>query len=252
MPPEQILSSFPPANAEGAFGDRLPQIVLKRRTLPWERNPAGEPEVVADALAGARRGRRRRGRAVDGDTRRPVRHRRHGAARPRRQGRRAGPVPRRHRDRRPEDLPVRAGPAVPDARAPRRHPRHRTGQRRRRRLAGRRAGQPAAGVRHRQQQAGPLHGLPRQPRGPARRAAAAPAGRRLLRVRAGAGLDRATDGRAGPGRPAGDGHGRPSSSPVAFPLDDGAPRAAAPHASGPIGRAKSAITGARRSTARRR
>src|SRR5262249_9059947 len=30
----------PPANAEGAFGDRLPQIVLKRRTLPWERNPA--------------------------------------------------------------------------------------------------------------------------------------------------------------------------------------------------------------------
>lgn len=41
MPTEQILSSFPPANAEGAFGDRLPQIVLKRRTLPWERNPAG-------------------------------------------------------------------------------------------------------------------------------------------------------------------------------------------------------------------
>jgi hypothetical protein len=44
MPPEQILSSFPPANAEGAFGDRLPQIVLKRRTLPWERNPAGETQ----------------------------------------------------------------------------------------------------------------------------------------------------------------------------------------------------------------
>lgn len=44
MPTDQILSSFPPANAEGAFGDRLPQIVLKRRTLPWERNPAGLPE----------------------------------------------------------------------------------------------------------------------------------------------------------------------------------------------------------------
>lgn len=43
MPTEQILSSFPPANAEGAFGDRLPQIVLKRRTLPWERNPQGGP-----------------------------------------------------------------------------------------------------------------------------------------------------------------------------------------------------------------
>jgi hypothetical protein len=41
MPIDQIVSSFPPANAEGAFGDRLPQIVLKRRTLPWERNPAG-------------------------------------------------------------------------------------------------------------------------------------------------------------------------------------------------------------------
>lgn len=41
MPTDQILSSFPPANAEGAFGDRLPQIVLKRRSLPWERNPAG-------------------------------------------------------------------------------------------------------------------------------------------------------------------------------------------------------------------
>lgn len=40
MPTDQILSTFPPANAEGAFGDRLPQIVLKRRTLPWERNPA--------------------------------------------------------------------------------------------------------------------------------------------------------------------------------------------------------------------
>jgi hypothetical protein len=39
MPTDQILSTFPPANAEGAFGDRLPQIVLKRRTLPWERNP---------------------------------------------------------------------------------------------------------------------------------------------------------------------------------------------------------------------
>ena len=42
MPTDQILSSFPPANAEGAFGDRLPQIVLKRRTLPWERDPAGQ------------------------------------------------------------------------------------------------------------------------------------------------------------------------------------------------------------------
>ena len=39
MPTDQILSSFPPANAEGGFANRLPQIVLKRRTLPWERHP---------------------------------------------------------------------------------------------------------------------------------------------------------------------------------------------------------------------
>lgn len=44
MPTDQILSTFPPANAEGAFGNRLPQIVLKRRTLPWERNPKGKPD----------------------------------------------------------------------------------------------------------------------------------------------------------------------------------------------------------------
>jgi hypothetical protein len=37
LPPDQILSSFPPANAEGSFEARLPQIVLRRRTLPWER-----------------------------------------------------------------------------------------------------------------------------------------------------------------------------------------------------------------------
>src|SRR5512139_637463 len=45
MPVDQILSTFPPANAEGAYGDRLPQIVLKRRTLPWERNPAEKAET---------------------------------------------------------------------------------------------------------------------------------------------------------------------------------------------------------------
>jgi hypothetical protein len=47
MPTEQILSTFPPANAEGAFGDRLPQIVLKRRTRPWERNPAEQVATSA-------------------------------------------------------------------------------------------------------------------------------------------------------------------------------------------------------------
>lgn len=37
LPPNLILSTYPPANAEGAFESRLPQIVLRRRTLPWER-----------------------------------------------------------------------------------------------------------------------------------------------------------------------------------------------------------------------
>jgi len=37
MPPDQILSTFPPANSQGAYRATLPQIVLKRRTLPWER-----------------------------------------------------------------------------------------------------------------------------------------------------------------------------------------------------------------------
>ena len=37
LPPDQVLSTFPPANSEGAYAMRLPQIVLRRRTLPWER-----------------------------------------------------------------------------------------------------------------------------------------------------------------------------------------------------------------------
>jgi hypothetical protein len=37
LPPDQVLSTFPPAGREGAFGARLPQVVIKRRTLPWER-----------------------------------------------------------------------------------------------------------------------------------------------------------------------------------------------------------------------
>ena len=45
MPPEQILSTFPPSGAEGDWRERLPQIVLKRRTLPWERNPTFNPQL---------------------------------------------------------------------------------------------------------------------------------------------------------------------------------------------------------------
>lgn len=44
MPPDQILSTFPPAGSRGDWRERLPQIVLKRRTLPWERNP--DPAIL--------------------------------------------------------------------------------------------------------------------------------------------------------------------------------------------------------------
>jgi hypothetical protein len=46
MPPDQILSTFPPATSQGDWRERLPQIVLRRRTLPWERNP--DPAVLPE------------------------------------------------------------------------------------------------------------------------------------------------------------------------------------------------------------
>ena len=62
MPPDQILSTFPPANAEGSFEHRLPQIVLKRRTLPWDRR-AWRRRARLDAVAGVGGDRGRRGPA---------------------------------------------------------------------------------------------------------------------------------------------------------------------------------------------
>lgn len=46
LPPDQVLSTFPPASSEGAYGSLLPQIVIKRRTLPWERDLAGQPSTT--------------------------------------------------------------------------------------------------------------------------------------------------------------------------------------------------------------
>lgn len=46
MPPDQILSTYPPANSQGSYGSRLPQVVIKRRTLPWERRLDGAPETT--------------------------------------------------------------------------------------------------------------------------------------------------------------------------------------------------------------
>ncbi len=46
LPRDQILSVFPPANGTGAFDDRLPQIVMKRRTLPYERLMSPSDDVT--------------------------------------------------------------------------------------------------------------------------------------------------------------------------------------------------------------
>lgn len=51
LPASELLSTFPPNRAEGAFSTRLPQVVLKRRTLPWERKLAGAPRDDTPWLA---------------------------------------------------------------------------------------------------------------------------------------------------------------------------------------------------------
>src|SRR5210317_1391667 len=55
MPPDQVLSTYPPANSFGSYGSRLPQVVIKRRTLPWERHlddaPTGTPWLALVLIA---------------------------------------------------------------------------------------------------------------------------------------------------------------------------------------------------------
>ncbi len=51
LPASELLSTFPPNRAEGAFSTRLPQVVLKRRTLPWERKVDGAPRADTPWLA---------------------------------------------------------------------------------------------------------------------------------------------------------------------------------------------------------
>ncbi|WP_048425582.1 hypothetical protein [Methylobacterium indicum] len=65
LPPDQVQSVYPPANAAGNFTDTMPHIVLSRATLPWERSidatapaTAGTPwlallSFTAEELAGA-------------------------------------------------------------------------------------------------------------------------------------------------------------------------------------------------------
>ncbi|PCJ46304.1 MAG: hypothetical protein COA99_02980 [Moraxellaceae bacterium] len=42
LQPDEIHSVYPPANGDGPFETRLPCVVLKRRTLPWERSSGGD------------------------------------------------------------------------------------------------------------------------------------------------------------------------------------------------------------------
>jgi hypothetical protein len=66
LPATELQSVYPPPNSESAYGTRLAQIVLQRRTLPWEREVApGDPQrrpwlalvVLTDAEAQLRTGR---------------------------------------------------------------------------------------------------------------------------------------------------------------------------------------------------
>ena len=50
LPPDQVLSTFPPASGRGAFTSRLPQVVIRRRTLPWERSESTAGGVPLSTL----------------------------------------------------------------------------------------------------------------------------------------------------------------------------------------------------------
>ena len=162
MPPDQILSTFPPAGARGSFTSRLPQIVLRRRTLPWERSADLDGDVTTTPTpwlalvliaegegAAAHRRRRRRLRHAAASTSAPT------PTSPR------APASRSPRGRR-QGLPDQGGPAAAQPRPRGRPRRHRARAGRRRRLPRRRARQPAAAARR------PLPRLPGQPRGAVR------------------------------------------------------------------------------------
>lgn len=47
LPPDQLLSQFPPPDSQGDYSGRLPQVVLQRRTLPYERQITGTADDKA-------------------------------------------------------------------------------------------------------------------------------------------------------------------------------------------------------------
>ncbi|HVT98375.1 MAG TPA: hypothetical protein VHE33_12790 [Acidobacteriaceae bacterium] len=50
LDPTLVANVYPPRNGQGAFQDAIPQIVLSRRTLPWERDAALPAPVVDPSL----------------------------------------------------------------------------------------------------------------------------------------------------------------------------------------------------------
>lgn len=53
MSPTEVAGVYPPRNGHGPFGDALAQVVIKRRTLPWERSiDAGAPHPIGEPKDG--------------------------------------------------------------------------------------------------------------------------------------------------------------------------------------------------------
>lgn len=46
LPATDVTSVYPPRNGHGGFDEYLPQIVIPRRTLPWERRLTADPEAI--------------------------------------------------------------------------------------------------------------------------------------------------------------------------------------------------------------
>jgi hypothetical protein len=46
LPATDVAAVYPPRNGHGGFDEYIPQIVLSRRTLPWERNLTSNPSAI--------------------------------------------------------------------------------------------------------------------------------------------------------------------------------------------------------------
>ena len=46
LPATDVAAVYPPRNGHGGFDENIPQIVISRRTLPWERRLTSHPEII--------------------------------------------------------------------------------------------------------------------------------------------------------------------------------------------------------------